>query len=354
MFFMFNAEETSSLRTITMKNEKLKELVDRLKKAGVNMSDDQISQLSQQVEKDFSYIPKIGVFGKTGAGKSSLVNAIFGQDVCPVSDVEACTREIQEANVGGIILVDCPGIAESKERDAEYHKLYSDLIPKLDAIIWVLQGDNRSYGPDIEFYDLLRECFKTKDGKDAPIYFALNQVDKIEPFREWNVDLCLPGSKQALNIQAKIDNVASIFHTAANMIIPVSATEKYNLSALITTLLNALPANQAIIASGKINETLEKRELEHKREIEELRKRNAQAAEQREKEHKKELEEIKKTQEKKMNEYSRSLGERIGADIREIGTYIEKVPIVGSIVGGTIKTAGVIIEKVSGFLKKLF
>ena len=46
-----------------------------------------------------------------------------------------------------------------------------------------------------------------------------------------------------------------------------------------------------------------------------------------------------------MNEYSRSLGERIGAGIREIGTYIEKLPIVGLPVGGPIKTAGVIIEK---------
>lgn len=337
-----------------MKNEELKELVDRLKKSGVNMTEDQISQLTQQIEKDFSYIPKIGVFGKTGAGKSSLVNAIFGQDVCPVSDVEACTREIKEANVGGMLLVDCPGIAESKERDAEYHKLYSELIPKLDAIIWVLQGDNRSYGPDIEFYDLLRECFKTKEGKNAPIYFALNQVDKIEPFREWNVDLCLPGPKQALNIQAKIDNVASIFHTAPNMVVPVSAVEKYNLSALITTLLNALPANQAIIVSGKINETLEKREEEHRREIEELRQRNAQAAEQRERAYREELERIKNTQEEKHREYNRSLGEKIGSGLETVGDFIEHIPVVGPVVGGPIKTLGKIIKKGSETWKKIF
>ena len=146
------------------KNEEIKKLVEKLKEAGISLTEDQVAQLAGILEKDFSYVPKIGVFGKTGAGKSSFVNAIFGQDVCPVSDVEACTRDLQEANVGGIILVDCPGIAESAERDEEYKKMYTELIPKLDAIIWVLKGDDRSYGPDLDFYELIKHCFKTEDG----------------------------------------------------------------------------------------------------------------------------------------------------------------------------------------------
>jgi hypothetical protein len=32
-------------------------------------------------------------YGKTGAGKSSLCNALFAGEVSPVSDVAACTRE---------------------------------------------------------------------------------------------------------------------------------------------------------------------------------------------------------------------------------------------------------------------
>lgn len=333
------------------KNDQIKELVDRMKKAGVNMSEDQIQQLVAQIEKDFSYVPKIGVFGKTGAGKSSLVNAIFGQDVCPVSDVEACTREIQEANVGGIILVDCPGIAESKERDEEYHKLYSDLIPKMDAIIWVLQGDNRSYGPDIEFYELLRECFKTKDGKNAPIYFALNQVDKIEPFREWDVDTCQPGPKQAQNIKAKVENVAAVFKTASNMVIPVSAVERYNLSELIAALLNSLPANQAIIASSQINDKWVEERRKQTERIKVLERQNKAAAEVLRRKQEEEDRKIQEAERKKQEEYKENLAERIGGKIESVGEFVEKIPVIGKTAGTVIKGVGSLIKGIGGLFK---
>lgn len=74
-----------------------------------------------------SYEPKIGIFGKTGVGKSSLCNALFGKDICSISDVEACTRNPQEVFLGmgqkGIKLLDVPGVGENSERVKEYAQL---------------------------------------------------------------------------------------------------------------------------------------------------------------------------------------------------------------------------------------
>ncbi|WP_169758867.1 GTPase, partial [Escherichia coli] len=39
--------------------------------------------------------PVIGIMGKSGAGKSSLCNALFQGEVTPVSDVHAGTREVR-------------------------------------------------------------------------------------------------------------------------------------------------------------------------------------------------------------------------------------------------------------------
>merc|ERR1711879_252257 len=102
------------------------------------------------------YQPVVGVMGKTRAGKSSLCNALFGKDVCGVSDVEACTRDQQEVelNTGGrgIKLIDVPGVGESRERDQEYSDLYRELIPKVDAMFWILKGDDRAFSTDEAFY----------------------------------------------------------------------------------------------------------------------------------------------------------------------------------------------------------
>ncbi|THE34493.1 hypothetical protein DJ495_26455 [Raoultella ornithinolytica] len=50
-------------------------------------------RIIKQINKITNYEPAIGIMGKTGAGKSSLCNALFASEVSPVSDVVACTRE---------------------------------------------------------------------------------------------------------------------------------------------------------------------------------------------------------------------------------------------------------------------
>lgn len=50
-------------------------------------------RILQQINQLTHYEPVIGIMGKSGAGKSSLCNALFASEVSPVSDVAACTRE---------------------------------------------------------------------------------------------------------------------------------------------------------------------------------------------------------------------------------------------------------------------
>ena len=106
---------------------------EQLEKNGVSVTKEQKEQINSRLKNILTYEPKIGIFGKTGVGKSSLCNALFGKDVCPISDVEACTRNTQEILLdlggSGIKLLDVPGVGESSERDEEYAKLYANLLP---------------------------------------------------------------------------------------------------------------------------------------------------------------------------------------------------------------------------------
>ncbi len=67
-----------------------------LEKKGIVISEEQKAKIRSKLDTIVNYEPRVGVFGKTGAGKSSLCNALFGQDVCEISDVEACTRHEKE------------------------------------------------------------------------------------------------------------------------------------------------------------------------------------------------------------------------------------------------------------------
>ncbi|WP_213055784.1 GTPase, partial [Escherichia coli] len=86
----------------------------------------------EHLRKLTSHEPVIGIMGKSGAGKSSLCNALFQGEVTPVSDVHAGTREVRRFRLSGhghsMVITDLPGVGESRDRDAEYEALYRDIL----------------------------------------------------------------------------------------------------------------------------------------------------------------------------------------------------------------------------------
>lgn len=216
-------------------------IVEDLERMGVRLDEAQRTKIAEKIKEIRNFVPKIGVFGKTGAGKSHLCNALFGRAVAKISDVGACTREPQrivvEAGASGICLIDVPGVGESRERDVEYTELYKNLLPELDIVLWVIKADDRALSVDQEVYKNCVVPFKAK----VPTLFVINQVDKLPPIREWDVEGRQPGAAQRVNIDKKVADVAGIFGVTARNITTVSAEEGYNLSNLVGQIVNTLP-----------------------------------------------------------------------------------------------------------------
>lgn len=229
---------------------------EELEKAGISINQNQKKTIRDKLNNILTYEPRIGVFGKTGVGKSSLCNALFGRDICAISDVEACTRDTKDVLLNidggkGIKLIDVPGVGESSQRDLEYGELYAKLLPELDLVLWLIKADDRAMASDETFY---KGVVKHHIDQNKPFFFVLNQVDKIEPFREWDEERHEPGPKQYQNIHRKADDIAAFFEVASSIIIPVSANEKYNLTKLVDEIIYALPREKKITVFKQVDQ----------------------------------------------------------------------------------------------------
>ena len=221
-------------------------------------------RIRQRVHELRIYVPKIGVFGVTGVGKSSLCNALFGSDVAAISDVAACTRSPQEILIGengrGLCLVDVPGVGERIERDEEYFALYKSLMPELDLVIWVIKADDRAYAVAERAY---KEIIKPH-AERCPTLFVVNQVDKINPVREWDDEKNCLGEKQLANIQVKVNEIIKAFDVSTERIQTVSAEAKYNLEAVMDAIVDILPKEKkyAVTREAKEEVVSEKAQIE--------------------------------------------------------------------------------------------
>lgn len=192
-------------------------------------------RILHQVSQLTNYVPVIGIMGKTGVGKSSLCNALFADKVSPVSDVTACTRDplCFRLQVGehAMTIVDLPGVGESERRDVEYAELYSQQLPRLDLVLWLIKADDRALAVDEHFYrQVIGEAYRHK------VLFVISQSDKVEP--------TCGGEKlsteQKQNISRKICLLHELFQPV-NPICSVSVRLQWGLRVMAERMIRCLP-----------------------------------------------------------------------------------------------------------------
>lgn len=230
-----------------------------INKDGFQLVDGELSRLPSWVSAELlrkikiltNYEPTFGIMGKSGAGKSSLCNALFQGEVSPVSDVSSCTRKALHFRLYNgdryLKLIDLPGVGENQQRDREYASLYRRLLPDVDLILWIIKADDRALAVDEHFYrHVLGEAFQSK------VLFVINQADKIEPCHEWNSTSNQPSPFQIANLDLKVHDITRLLQPI-NPICAISVKANWNLTEMVEVMVECLPEKSSSPISAQLH-----------------------------------------------------------------------------------------------------
>ncbi len=123
----------------------------------------------------------IGFFGRRNAGKSSVVNAVTGQELAVVSEVKGTTTDpVQKAMellpVGPVVVIDTPGIDDEGELGELRIRKTRQILNKTDVAVLIVDGTGETSEADRELIRLFQE-------KKIPFLIAVNKADEAEEGR---------------------------------------------------------------------------------------------------------------------------------------------------------------------------
>lgn len=147
----------------------------------------------------------IGIFGRRNSGKSSLINAVTGQDISIVSDVPGTTTDpvykaMEILPLGPVILIDTPGLDDTGELGAMRVKKSIDVIRKCDIAVIVCDA---SLGKTSFEQELADECRR----RSLPFIEVINKSDIKKPK---SPDTFYVSAKTGENIQQLKEKLASL------------------------------------------------------------------------------------------------------------------------------------------------
>lgn len=104
----------------------------------------------------------IGIFGRRNAGKSSIINALTGQDLAIVSDVLGTTTDpvpkaMELLPLGPVVMIDTPGLDDNGELGSQRVRKAYQILNKTDIAVLVIDASLGMTDEDLDIMDKIQK-----------------------------------------------------------------------------------------------------------------------------------------------------------------------------------------------------
>lgn len=187
----------------------------------------------------------IGFFGRRNAGKSSVVNAVTGQDLAVVSDVKGTTTDpvskaMELLPLGPVMIIDTPGFDDLGELGQLRVKKTRKILNKTDIAVLVVDAAEGLQDCDQQLIGLFQ-------AKEIPYVVVYNKLD------------LLPGQPQAAEQEIYVsaltgqgihglkERIAGLKHTQESRQIIADKLQRGDFVVLVVPIDSAAPKGRLIL-----------------------------------------------------------------------------------------------------------